>query len=246
MGKHQKYSEEKLLDGVVKYSEIEAGKIMPVKLERWCSENVEGLEGVRDYHFIRPIREKNKETGKLIERKKICAIKIGEINSKRSMQACIKDNVLLRSSDIDDFFSLALPAQRKLIVEARKYVDELLSRNIFLSRENKALKEENKLLNDENARYAKLEKDVNTLLNLHLKFKKEMDEATYVKMLSEMGIRDGIIDLDMNQNSLQKTEDEVMILRKVVLRDAAERDERASIIESGVFSIEEILEGVKR
>ena len=58
MAKTQKYDEDQLLDAVVKYAEIERKKIKATELAKWCRNNIEGLEEVRDYHFTRPIREK--------------------------------------------------------------------------------------------------------------------------------------------------------------------------------------------
>ena len=55
MAKTQKYSEDQLLEAVVKFSEIEKKKIKATELARWCRDNIEGLEEVRDYHFTRPI-----------------------------------------------------------------------------------------------------------------------------------------------------------------------------------------------
>lgn len=47
MAKTQKYSEDKLLEAVVKFSEIEKKKIKATELAKWCRNNVEGLEEVR-------------------------------------------------------------------------------------------------------------------------------------------------------------------------------------------------------
>lgn len=64
MAKTQKYSEDQLLEAVVKFSEIEKKKIKATELARWCRDNIEGLEEVRDYHFTRPIKERMKRRGK--------------------------------------------------------------------------------------------------------------------------------------------------------------------------------------
>ena len=65
MAKTQKYSEDKLLEAVVKFSEIEKKKIKATELAKWCRNNVEGLEEVRDYHFTRPIKSKDEKSGKI-------------------------------------------------------------------------------------------------------------------------------------------------------------------------------------
>ena len=103
MAKTQKYSEDKLLEAVVKFSEIEKKKIKATELAKWCRNNVEGLEEVRDYHFTRPIKSKDEKSGKIIERPKLCTLKIEEINNSRSLTASINKNLLLRASNIDTF-----------------------------------------------------------------------------------------------------------------------------------------------
>lgn len=71
MAKTQKYSEDRLLEAVVKFAEIEKRKIKATELARWCRSNMEGLEEVRDYHFTRPIKEKDIKTGKMVGRPKL-------------------------------------------------------------------------------------------------------------------------------------------------------------------------------
>ena len=48
MAKTQKYSEDQLLEAVIKFSEIEKKKIKATELADWCRSNIEGLEDVRD------------------------------------------------------------------------------------------------------------------------------------------------------------------------------------------------------
>lgn len=149
MAKTQKYSEDKLLEAVVKFSEIEKKKIKATELAKWCRNNVEGLEEVRDYHFTRPIKSKDEKSGKIIERPKLCTLKIEEINNSRSLTASINTNLLLRASNIDTFIEQPDLVKRKMIVETRETVDKLLIRNGNLTRENEALKSENKSIKSE-------------------------------------------------------------------------------------------------
>lgn len=144
MAKTQKYSEDQLLEAVVKFSEIEKKKIKATELARWCRDNIEGLEEVRDYHFTRPIKEKDEKTGKMVERPKRCTLKIEEINKSRSLIVSINTNLLLRASNIDTFMEQPDAAKRKMIVETRETVDKLLTHNGNITRENEALKIENK------------------------------------------------------------------------------------------------------
>lgn len=144
MAKTQKYSEDQLLEAVVKFSEIEKKKIKATELAKWCRDNVEGLEEVRDYHFTRSIKEKDEKTGKMIERPKFCKIRMEEINKSRSLTVSINTNLLLRASNIDTFMEQPDSTKRKMIVETRETVDRLLVRNGSITRENEALKSENK------------------------------------------------------------------------------------------------------
>lgn len=120
MAKTQKYSEDQLLEAVVKFSEIEKKKIKATELARWCRDNIEGLEEVRDYHFTRPIKEKDEKTGKMVERPKRCTLKIEEINKSRSLIVSINTNLLLRASNIDTFMEQPDAAKRKMIVEIKR------------------------------------------------------------------------------------------------------------------------------
>ena len=144
MAKTQKYSEDQLLEAVIKFSEIEKKKIKATELADWCRRNIEGLEDVRDYHFTRSIKEKDEKTGKMVERPKLCTLKIEEINKSRSLTVGINTNLLLRASNIDTFMEQPDAAKRKMIVETRETVDKLLTRNGNITRENEALRAENK------------------------------------------------------------------------------------------------------
>lgn len=64
MAKTQKYDEDQLLDAVVKYAEIERKKIKATELAKWCRNNIEGLEEVRDYHLLVQLEKKMKKQGK--------------------------------------------------------------------------------------------------------------------------------------------------------------------------------------
>ena len=64
MARTQKFPEDLLLEAVVKYAEVEKGKIKATELAAWAASNIKGLEGVRDYHFMRPVRNKDSKHGK--------------------------------------------------------------------------------------------------------------------------------------------------------------------------------------
>lgn len=226
MAKTQKYSEEQLLEAVVKFSEIEKKKIKATALANWSRNNIEGLEEVRDYHFTRPIKEKNKKTGKIIERPKLCSLKIMEINKSRSLIVSVNTNLLLRASNIDNFMELSDVAKRKMIVETRETVDKLLANNGNLARQNEALQSENKSLKSDilsiNDKIISLKKAQDKLARQVTYLMKQTDETNLKKVLSQMGIEDGSVDLNTYNDSLQQELSEIMHITKTLKRYISE------------------------
>lgn len=150
MGKTQTYTDDQLLDAVVRYAEEFSGKIYASDLARWASCNISGLEGVRYYHFMRPVKTVDPKTGKRTEKKKLCTQRIEELNKARSVVYSVKQNVLLRSSRVDAFLELPVQTQRKMIIDTRDQVETLIKKNIYLTRNNKQLSAENETLQAEN------------------------------------------------------------------------------------------------
>lgn len=226
MAKTQKYSEDQLLEAVVKFSEIEKKKIKATELAKWCRSNMEGLEEVRDYHFTRPVKEKDEKTGKIIERPKLCTVRIEEINKSRSLTVSINTNLLIRASNIDTFMELPVSLQRKMIVETRETVDELLTKNTNVTRENEALKAENKRLKADvltaKDKLDSLQKTQNKLIKQVTYLMKSSDEVARKEVLSKMGIEDSSVDLDAYTKSLQQDIDTVMDISKVLRKQIAE------------------------
>lgn len=225
MAKTQKYSEDRLLEAVIKFAEIEKRKIKATELAKWCRGNMEGLEEVRDYHFTRPIKEKDIKTGKMVERPKLCTVRMEEINRSRSVMVGIKTNLLLGSSDIGTFLEQPVQLQRKMIADTREAVGRLLAGNQRLARENDALMAENKRLTAELAVFAekldllaktqeRLEKQVAHLM-------KASDEASRKEMLARMGVMDGEIDLAAYTESLRLGIDEAVRIGRTLGRYVA-------------------------
>ena len=218
MAKTQKYSENQLLEAVVKFSEIEKKKIKATELAKWCRNNIEGLEEVRDYHFTRSIKEKDEKTGKMVERQKLCTLKIEEINKSRSLTVSINTNLLLRASNIDTFMEQPDAVKRKMIVETRETVDKLLTRNGNVTRENEALKSENKSMKSDILKMMDkidtLQKAQNKLIKQVTYLMKVTDEVARKEMLSQMGIEDISVDLNTYSESLQQDLAEVMDINK--------------------------------
>ncbi len=218
MAKTQKYSEDQLLEAVIKFSEIEKKKIKATELADWCRRNIEGLEEVRDYHFTRSIKEKDEKTGKMIDRPKLCTLKIEEINKSRSLTVSINTNLLLRASNIDTFMEQPDTAKRKMIVETRETVDKLLTRNGNITRENEALKAENKSMKSDilimTEKIDALQKAQDKLIKQVSYLMKATDEAARKEMLAQMGIEDESVDLNTYSESLQQELSEIMDINK--------------------------------
>lgn len=229
MAKTQKYSEDQLLEAVIKFSEIEKKKIKATELADWCRRNIEGLEEVRDYHFTRSIKEKDEKTGRMIDRPKLCTLKIEEINKSRSLTVSINTNLLLRASNIDTFMEQPDAAKRKMIVETRETVDKLLTRNGNITRENEALKAENKSMKSDilimTDKIDALQKAQDKLIKQVSYLMKATDEATRKEMLAQMGIEDESVDLNTYSESLQQEISEVMDINKSLRKYLSETDE---------------------
>lgn len=229
MAKTQKYSEDQLLEAVVKFSEIEKKKIKATELAKWCRDNIEGLEEVRDYHFTRAIKEKDGKTGKTVERPKLCTLKIEEINKSRSLTVSINTNLLLRASNIDTFMQQPDAAKRKMIVETRETVDMLLTRNGNITRENEALRSENKSIKSDilimTDKIVALQKAQDKLIRQVTYLMKVTDEAVRKEILAQMGIADESVDLNTYSESLQQELSEVMDINKALRKYLSETDD---------------------
>lgn len=192
MAKTQKYSEDRLLEAVIKFAEIEKRKIKATELSKWCRDNMEGLEEIRDYHFTCPIKEKDIKTGKMVERPKLCTVRMEEINRSRSVMAGINTNLLLCSSDIGTFLEQPIQLQRKRIADTREAVGMLLAGNQRLARENDALMAENKRLSAEQAAFAErldlLAKTQERLEKQVVHLMKATDEGQGKKCLQGWGV----------------------------------------------------------
>lgn len=252
MAKTQKYSEDQLLEAVIKYSEVEKQKIKATELAKWCRENIEGLEEVRDYHFTRSIKVKNEKTGKVEEKTKICTVRINEINKSRSIVSGVKTNILLNSSNIDTFISQPLSVQKKIIVETRETVDKLMMKNNNLVRESEVYRNENKFLREKTTL---LEEKIKGITKTHAKLNqyisyimKSIGDTEQRKILSKMGIEDNSINLNTYMKSLQQEINEVMNINEVLKGKILESDQlsfKDNPLDKGNESlVRDVLEGL--
>jgi len=220
MARTQKYTEELLLEAVVKYAETKRGKIKATELAEWAGANISGLEGVRDYHFMRPAREKNPQTGAVTVRQKSCTARMDEINRARSLTAQISRNTLLKASTIEEFMNQPGFIQRSQIAETRETVGRLAAKNESLSRANEALRAENKSFRKG---MEQLTEDIRRLQDTQGRLTKQVmylmkaaDEKSRKEALADMGLSDRSVDLDVYTRSLEQEIVSVMDLRKVL------------------------------
>lgn len=228
MAKTQKYSEDKLLEAVVKFSEIEKKKIKATELAKWCRDNIEGLEEVRDYHFTRSVKEKDERTGKMVERPKRCTLKIEEINKSRSLIVSINKNLLLQASNIDIFMEQPDSAKRKMIVETRETVDKLLMRNRNITREKEVLKTENQAMKAEILKISEkvdnFQKAQDKMIRQIKYLMKATDEAARKEIVAQMGISDDSVDLDTYMNSLNQELSQIVDINRILRKYLDESD----------------------
>ncbi len=229
MGAKQKYSEEKLLEAVVKYAKIYKGKIKVTELAAWASNNIDGLAGVKDYHFTGNVTEINPRTGKKVTRPKKCKVRIEEINKSRHTAREMRTNPLLQASQIDAFLHLPLHEQRSWILETRKQMDMLKAENRELqtkaNAESAKTKAVNEQMNQMEERLAQLrEKQIDLLRAvkcamdvLHIDARK----AT----LASIGIKDGNIDLDIYADSLTLDLRDIFDMNRVIRGHAANMEQ---------------------
>lgn len=251
MARTQKYTEELLLEAVVKYAETKRGKIKATELAEWAGANISGLEGVRDYHFMRPAREKNPQTGAVTVRQKSCTARMDEINRARSLTAQISRNTLLKASTIEEFMNQPGFIQCRQIAETRETVGRLAAKNESLSRANEALRAENKSFRKG---MEQLTEDIRRLQDTQGRLTKKVmylmkaaDEKSRKEALADMGLSDRSVDLDVYTRSLEQEIVSVMDLRKVLgkfLLEEANPAVPGAESDSDKTMAEEVLSGI--
>lgn len=248
MARTQKFPEDLLLEAVVKYAETEKGKIKATELAAWAALNIKGLEGVRDYHFMRSIRDKDPKTGKQTVGKKACTLRMEEINRARSLTESVKRNALLKASTIEAFMDQPDYVQRRQIADTRETVDRILAKNASLTRENESLHATNRQLKAEvtvlSEKVDALSRTQMVLSRKVLFLMKATDEASRKAILAEMGIEDQGIDLDSYTQSLSLDIRDIMDINRAVIRHTAtygsmpdeEKDEHAMPLSDSVIA----------
>lgn len=208
MARKQKFNEDILLEAVVKYSEISNRKIKATELARWARKNIFGLEEVQDYHFLRPIKEKDSKTGKTLFKKRLCTERIEEINKARNYSNKITNNILLQNTNIDDFYALQLGEQRELIVATRQTYIMLKKQIEKITIEKNKLEDKEIVLdntiNELLGRLNKIEQEQKVLRKRVSYILSVTDEEIRKVMYEKIGIKDNHRDLEIYLNEITK------------------------------------------
>ena len=195
MGRKQAYSEDLLTEAVLKYAETHADTIKVTKLAAWSSVNIDGLQGVRDYHFTRDVVEKDPVTGKKKKRKRVCAERIDSINASRSITRKVSTNLILRSTNPNLFLELSRSEQIRTILEAKELFNRVEKINAELSLNNNRLQAVNEICKEKYLDIDRMLKEINKELSKYERMVnyvlKHTDTDSRKKMLEEMGITDG-------------------------------------------------------
>ncbi|WP_022755554.1 hypothetical protein [Butyrivibrio fibrisolvens] len=216
MARTAKFTDDLLLDAVVKYSDTHKEKIKATELAEWARKNIPGLEEVKDYHFTRPI--KNPKTGAL--EKKLCTQRIDDLNVARDTRKKENRNVLLSSVNIERFYSMSEREQRNCIVQAREIVAEYRKTNSYLRKKNDYLNGVYSINRDRLQELELLLKEVRTKqkqIDLTLsRLKKNLTEEKTKEKLAEIGITDGKFDLIKYNESLKSKVEDLFNIDEVI------------------------------
>lgn len=200
MAKTTKYDESLLMKAVVSYAKEHRTKIKATELAQWADNNIEGLQGVRNYHFSRPAEIIDAKTGKSVKVERECAKKIKEINATRSTESAVHINPLLQASSIDAFHRLPRSEQDTWIEQTRKQVGELVVANKHLRGLSEARAAEIKEMED---RTAQVEKELSSMLDKQKRLTQAVsrcmevvDETMRRNALAQIGFNGDQIDLD--------------------------------------------------
>ena len=222
MAQKEKYTEEQLMDAVIKYSETIPGKIKITELAKWAADNVPGLEGIQAHNFRGKRKVINKRTGKQEQLQLLAFERIQRINEMRMGTKALRSTELLHSSDPDKFLYLPRPIQRSQILDAREYIEKLIDRDRALTKQNNDLLEENTRLKDDNIklqdgldqiqeRQEMIEKKLTQMV-------RQMDEQRQAETLQSLGVMDDGVDLEVYVKSLRQDIGDVFSISNSIRR----------------------------
>ncbi len=206
MAKIPSFTDGLLTEAVVKYSKATSGKIVAEKLARWAAENIPGLENVKGYHFMRPLGQKAPLTGKTVSKKRICTLRIEELNTARMTRTRILKNPLLHSVNVEECLRMPESQLCISILDAREQMDRLMEENIRLGQRNVQLEAKNaeykSSLENQEARLREMAEEVEGLSKSISRLIRMGDEAQRKAALESIGFKDGGTDLDAYAASL--------------------------------------------
>ena len=222
MAQKEKYTEEQLMDAVVKYSETVSGKIKITELAKWAADNVPGLEGIQAHNFRGKRKVINKRTGKQEQVQLQAFERIQSINEMRMGTEAMRSTELLHSSDPDKFLYLPRPIQRRQILDAREFIEKLIDKDRALTKQNNVLMEENIRLKDDNIklqdrfdqiqeRQGMIEKKLSQMIRV-------MDEQMQAETLQSLGVMNDGVDLEAHVKSLRQDTEDVFSISKSIRR----------------------------
>lgn len=220
MAKTQKYDEGLLMKALLDYAGIHKGKIKATELAKWANTNIPGLEDVKGYHFLRKGREKDLKSGQTLEVTRPVTERLNALNEERQLKAVVELNPLLRSTDLDAFFTYSRVEQRQMILNTRTQFEKLMAHNSYLADQNVYLKKENTTLME---RQTVIEERLDRLAAEIEQFKKKqkgmlvaVDEYMRTKALSDIGIIDKDFDFNRFIESMQVGLNDVFSIAKSI------------------------------
>lgn len=211
MGRNTKYSEELKCDAVIRFSEIERGKIKPTELAAWASQNVPGLEGIDENHFYR----QKMKNGVLVKSK--CQILIDEINKAREFFVN-KTNYILYATDLTEFHKLPFDLQDGMIRMTRVTVSNLKKQKLELQKNVKRLENELELKNEMARKIKEFEKNYETLKRRCQFLMEELEDEKCRSILKKHGFHDDWLSLAEYRESLANSHDEIMDINRELER----------------------------
>ena len=216
MGRTAKFPEDLLLDAVIKYSEIVKTKIKVKELARWSSNNINGLEGVKDYHFTR--LQKDSKTGEY--KKRLCAQRIEELNVVRNTRQRENKNVLLSTVNMNLFFEQDRRIQAKEVQEMRDIVSEYRRTINFLRQQNEYYRS---LLKEISEKMGVFEVEIKEIMKKQRVLDKKVAEVRRClndenirAQLELIGISDGNFDLVKYNEALKTGVSELFNIEKAI------------------------------
>ena len=220
MAQKEKYTDDKLTEAVVRYSETFSGKIKVTELAKWASDNIPGLDGVQAHNFRGKRKIVNKRTGKTEILVLEAFERIQTINKMRTGEAAVRSNALFRASVPDVFLGLPRPEQRRQILEMRGQYEKLAGENRSLSRHNNVLEAENKELKknieDLQEKFAQI-RERQDLIDRKLSLMVDViDKEKKKEILSSMGVMDGGFDLGTYMESLHQDINSVFSIAQTI------------------------------